>query len=122
MRPHEALGDGVGIVVLVVNVLVVTAMFAAPHEHRVLEGGGAEEQDEQLDGPLGVKGDVREQPVVAQGDGHPGGVGHEEKHRDLEPVNAVVAEVNGHRRERQEQGADEEGTGDPVDAGRWGSV
>ncbi len=59
VREEETLVDGIR-VILVIDVLVVVAVFAAPHEHGILERRRAEEQREELHRPLGLEGHVRE--------------------------------------------------------------
>ena len=114
VREEEALADRVRVVV-VVDVLVVLAVFAGPHDDRVLEGRRAKEQREKLHRPLGLEGHVREQPVVAQSDAHARGVEHHHEHRHEEPRQPVGEEVRRHGGQGEGERADQKGTGHPVD-------
>ena len=73
MSVKEAFGDIVRVCIFI-HVLMVDAVVGAPIMGRILEGSGAEEQHEQLDRPFGLKRQVREKSVVAQGDTEARGV------------------------------------------------
>ena len=57
VRVKETFGNAIGIVV-VIHMFVVPPMFAGPHEDRVLESPGTENQGEQADRPACLKGQV----------------------------------------------------------------
>ena len=73
--------------------LVMIAMFAAPHQHGILKGGSAENQREQPHRPLGLKSNVREEPVITQTDAEAARKKQGEEKSDLKPVEAEVPEV-----------------------------
>jgi hypothetical protein len=112
---EEALADVVGIF-LVIDELVVAAMLGAPEEGRVLKGGGAEEEGEEADGPVGPERKVGEEPVIAEGDAEAGGDEHSEEKGELEPIDAKTPEVEGNGGEGQKERSDEEAAGGPIDA------
>ena len=99
-----------------VDVLVMVAMFAAPHQDGILEGGRAENQGEQPHRPFGLKGNVREKAVVTQANAKAAGEKQDEEKRNLEPVEAEVPEIKRNGGESEKQSSAEERTGDPVDA------
>ncbi len=113
VRPHEALGNVVGVLV-VIDVLVVAAVVGRPVEAGVFKGAGTEDQGEETHRPLGLEGEVREQPVVAQRDAHHGGHQVKSEHRELEPIDAKLEEVDGQADDGNKCGANEERTGNPV--------
>ncbi len=90
-------------------------MFAAPHEGRVFKGTSSEEEGEELDGPVGLEGEVGEEAVVSKGDGEPARAEHEEEEGDLESVDPVVPDVERDSDQGNEEGSDKEGAGGPVD-------
>jgi hypothetical protein len=118
VREEEAFRDAVRIII-VIDVLVVAAMFARPHENRVFKSGRAEDEGEEPHGPRGLEGDVREEPVITQADAEPATQEHQEKKRDLKPVEPEMPEVEWNRREGKREGADKKRTGRPVDAMDW---
>ena len=115
---EETFRDAVGIVV-VIDVLVMAPVFARPHQDRILKRGRAENEGEETHGPRRLESDVREEPVITQADAEPAGQKHDEKKRDLKPVEPEIPEVDWDRGERQRERADEERTGRPVDAMEW---
>ena len=115
VREEETFRSAVGIII-VIDVLVMAAMFARPHENRVFKGGRAKDEREKADGPRRLESDVREEPVIAQADAEPAPEEHQEKKRDLKPVEPEMPEIEWNRRERERERADEERAGRPVDA------
>ncbi len=118
MREEETFRDAVGIIV-VVDVFVVAAVFARPHQDRVLKGSGAEDERKQTHGPGRLKGNVREEPVITQADAEPARQEHGEEKRDLEPVEAEMPEVEWNGGERDGERADEKRAGRPINAVKW---
>ncbi len=72
MCPPFAVPDGVRVGVTI-GVAVVNAVVVAPNQDRVLERSRTEQDEAQPDGQAGLIGAVREESVVAAGDGHTGG-------------------------------------------------
>lgn len=118
VRKKETFRDAVGVIV-VIDVLVMAAMFARPHENRVLERGGPEDEREEAHRPRRLESDMREKPVIAQADAESACKKHQKKERDLKPVESEMPEIERDRREREYERADEERTGRPVDAMEW---
>ncbi len=99
-----------------VDVFVMPAMLGTPHERGVLEGPGAEEEGEEADRPMRLEGEMREKPVIPEGDAEAGEREHHAEERDLEPVEAVMPDVSGGGGEGEKERPDQEAAGDPVDA------
>lgn len=118
VREEKALRDAVGIII-VIDVLVMSTMFARPHQDRVLKRRGPEDEREKPHRPRRLESDVRKEPVIAQADAEPAPQEHQEKKRDLKPVESEMPEVERDRRECECERADEERTGRPVDAMEW---
>jgi hypothetical protein len=112
---EKALADIVG-VFLVIDELVVAAMLGAPEEGGVLKGGGAKEEGEEADGPMGLEREMGEEPVIAERDAEPGGDEHPEEKRELKPIDTVAPEVEGNSGEGQKKRSDEEAAGGPIDS------
>jgi hypothetical protein len=113
VRPHEALGNVIGILV-VIDVLVVAAVVGRPVEAGVFERAGAENQREQADRQFRLEGQVGKQTVVADGDAHHRGDEVEEEHAELEPIDSEFHQIDGQADQRDQGGADEKRAGDPV--------
>ena len=114
MGVKESLGDAVW-VFIVIDMLVVGAVFAGPEEHGVLKGSGAEDQRKEPNAPMRLESEVRVEPVIAERDGKAAGAEHHKEERDLEPVDSKEPEICWYGGERQKQGADEKRAGWPVD-------
>ena len=125
MGVKEALGDIVRVFVFI-HVLMVDTVVGAPIMGRILERSGAEEQDEELHGPLGLEGNVGKQAVVAQGDTEAGRVVVEHEHGpDEAPAVDLVGGVSRqgvlgpeepwHDGQREEGRQDQKGGGHPFD-------
>ena len=115
VREEETFRNAVGIII-VIDVLVMAAMFARPHENRVFKSGRAKDEREEPHRPRRLESDVREEPVIAKADAEPATQEHQEEKRDLKPVEPEMPEVEWNRRERKRERADEKRTGRPVDA------
>jgi hypothetical protein len=115
VRVEKTFADVVRIF-FVIDVLVVPAMFARPHQHGILERSRAEEENKHPDWPSRVEGQVREQAVISERDAKPARREHDEKQHDLKPIDAGIPEIDRDRGESEEQGADQERAGRPVDA------
>jgi hypothetical protein len=118
MGVEESLGDAIRIV-FVVNVFMVTAMFARPEKHRVLKCRGAKNQCEEPHQPMRLKGPMREKSVVPDRDRKSAGKKHYEKQDDLERIQAEKPEVGRDCSDRQKQSTDQERTDQPIDFLEW---
>ena len=85
MRLKKPLPNVVG-VLLMINVLVMRPMLTRPEQNRVFKCRGAENQREEPDAPVRLKGKVRVEPVIAERDGKTYGEKHHQKENKLEPV------------------------------------
>src|SRR6202012_2201930 len=85
-------------------------------QRRVLKRARSKKQHQGLHRPVGLKGEMREKPMITQRNREPTCAEHHKEHRDLKPIESEAPDVERHRREREEKGADEEGTGNPVDS------
>jgi hypothetical protein len=112
---EESLRDAVGIII-VINVFVMPAMLARPHENRVFKSSRAEDQGEESDGPSSLESDVREEPVITKANAESATEKHQGKKSKLKPVEPEMPEIEGNRRQRKRESADKKRTGRPVDA------
>ena len=62
---------------------------------------------------------MREEPVIAEADAESAGEEHQEKKRDLKPVEPEMPEIEWDGGEGEGKRADEERAGRPVDAMEW---
>src|SRR4029077_11545485 len=63
MRVKKPFRNTVRIIVMI-HMLMMTPMFARPHQNRVFKGSGAKNKCEQPDRPACLEGNVREKPVI----------------------------------------------------------
>jgi hypothetical protein len=63
MRVKKAFRNTVRIIV-VIHMLMMTPMFACPHQNRIFKRGGAKDKGEQSDRPACLEGNVREKPMI----------------------------------------------------------
>src|ERR1700730_3185183 len=110
----EAFGDAVR-VIIVIDMLMVHAVFTGPKERRIFEGAGTEDQGKEPYAPMRLESQMREQSMVTDRDRETTRGEHHQEKRDLEPVNPKETEIGGHRGERKKQGANEKRAGRPVD-------
>lgn len=99
VRMEKTLRNIIGIVV-VIDMLMMAAMFAGPHQNRVFESGRAKDESEQPDGPAGTEGEVRKQPVITERNAKTAREKHHEEKRDLKPIETEMVKVKGDRGER----------------------
>src|ERR1043166_293037 len=116
MGVKKSFRDAVGIIVMI-DVFMVAAMFACPHQDGVFEGGRAEDEDEKAQWPACLEGPMREQTVITQGDAKSARDQHGEEKRDLKPVETEVVKIEWDARQGENKCADEERAGEPVDMG-----
>ena len=114
MGMKKAFGDTIWIFI-VIDVLVVCTMFTGPQESRVLKGPGTEDQCEKSYNPMRLESQVRKESMVADRNGKSGCTEHDEKERDLKPIDSDEIEIGRNRSQREEQGSNEKRTGRPID-------
>lgn len=64
---------------------------------------------------MSLKGEVREETVIAKRDGETARTEHHKEEDDLKEINAVEPDVNRDGRQREKKGANQKRTGGPVD-------
>ena len=126
MGIKEAFGDIVRVFVFI-HVLMVDTVVGAPIMGRILEGSGAEQEDEELHWPLGFEGNVGKQAMVAQGDTEAGRVviEHEQGPDETPALDLIRGTISEgelgpeeprYHGQRKEGRPDQEGGGHPLDA------
>jgi hypothetical protein len=108
MSVEQSLGDTVGIVFLVVDVLMVIAMFARPQQDRIFECSGAEYQGEQSNRPMRLERQVRKKPVITERNRKANHTEHHKEQNNLEPIESEEPEIDRHSGNRKKQRAYEE--------------
>src|SRR4030095_16012452 len=63
VRVEETFRNTVGILVMI-HMLMMAAMFACPHTHRIFKRAGAKDENEKSNWPAGLEGNVREKPMI----------------------------------------------------------
>lgn len=99
-----------------IDMFMVRAMFARPHQSGIFECAGAENEREKADRPAGLECDVREKAMITEANAEPRRREHDEEKRDLKTIQSELPEVPRDGGEREDECADEEGTCRPVDA------
>ena len=107
VRPEEALGDIIGIFVMV-DVFVMEAVIGRPVEAGIFERTGAEDEGEEFYGHFCLKRQMGKQSVITDGDTHHRGCQVKEEHGELKPVDADFYQVDGDPNEGHEGGANKE--------------
>ena len=74
----EAFGDAVG-VFIVIDMLVMGAVFTGPEESRVFKSPGTKNQGEESYRPVRLESQVREEPMVADCNGKSARAEHDER-------------------------------------------
>ena len=115
VRVEKALTDVVRIF-LVIDVLVMAAMFARPHQNGIFKRSRAEEHDKNSDRQFCAESEMGEQAVIAKRHAEAAGGEETEKERDLEPIEAEIPEVSRHGGDGEKESADQERACRPVDA------
>ncbi len=115
MGVEKTFADVVRIFV-VIDMLMVASMLACPHQNRILECTGAEEECEQAHWQFGPESCVRKQPVITERDAKAGRSQQYCKQDDVEPINTEIPEVKRHCGECENKRADQERTRDPINA------
>jgi hypothetical protein len=112
---EKTLADVVRIFV-VIHMFMMAAMFACPHEDRILERSRAKDEREQPYRQSGPESHVRKQTVITERDAEAGRGQHHCKHRELEPVDTEIPQVQRHCRKCENNRADQERTRRPINA------
>lgn len=118
VRVEKALADVVRIFV-VIDVLVMPAMLARPHQDGIFKRGRAEEQDKNSDWPFRAESQMGEQAVIAERDAESASGEEAQKQSDLKPIEAEIPEVSRYSGDGEKESADQERTRRPVDAVGW---
>jgi hypothetical protein len=116
----EPLGDAVR-VFIVIDMLMVGTVLARPEEHGVFKGAGAEDQREQSHDGVRLESEVRKESMIAKCYRKAARAEHYKEECYLEPIDPEKPDINGHRCEREKQGADKERAGGPTDFLEWDS-
>ena len=101
MGVKKAFGDAIW-VFIVIDVLMMGTMFTGPQESRVLKSPCTADQREESDQPVRLESQVRKESMVADSDGKSARPEHDEKKRDLEPIDSYENEVSGYCGQREE--------------------
>jgi len=99
---------------VVIHMFMMAAMFACPHEDRILERSRAKDEREQPYRQSGPESHVRKQTVITERDAEAGRGQHHCKHRELEPVDTEIPQVQRHCRKCENNRADQERTRRPI--------
>jgi hypothetical protein len=86
---EKTFGDVVW-VFLVIDMLMMAAMFARPHEDGVFERGRAENYCKEANGQPRAKGRVREESMIAEGNAKARGREHYGRNGEVKPIEAKV--------------------------------
>ena len=92
----ETFGDAIRIFI-VIDMFVVSTMFAGPEEGRIFEGSCTENQREEPYRPVRLESEVGEEPMVTDRNGKSARGEHDKEKPDLEPINPEEVEVDGYR-------------------------
>src|SRR5215469_9746963 len=95
---------------------VVSAVLASPEQDRILKGAGAQEQGAEPHRPMRLERQVREETVIAKGNGKPDREEHHKKEHDLEPIDSKKPDIGWYGGQGEKQRADEKRTDEPVDS------
>src|SRR6266513_3089140 len=114
MGVKEAFGNVVRIVFMI-DVLVMPAMLARPHQRRIFECRRSENQNHKPDWHSGAESHVGKQTMVTEGDAESGDEYQSRSYREVKPINAEKPNVNRQRGQAQDEGSDQERAGRPVD-------
>src|SRR5439155_25864783 len=95
MGVEKTFGDVVRIFV-VIHMFMMAAMFAGPHEDRILERSGAKDEYEQTHRESGPESHVRKQTVITSVIIEPGGGKHPCKTDRLKQINAKIQKEKCH--------------------------
>jgi hypothetical protein len=110
MRVKKPFRNTVRIIVMI-HMLMMTPVFARPHQNRVFKGGGAKNKGEQPDRPACLEGNVREKPVVTQADAKAASGKHRKEQYDLKPIKPEKPKIERDGGQCESQRAHEKGTG-----------
>jgi hypothetical protein len=110
MREKEPFRNTVRIIVMI-HMLMMTPMFARPHQNRVFKGSGAKNKCEQPDRPACLEGNVREKPMITYRDAKSASGKHRKEEYDLKPIKPEKPEIERDGGQCESQRANEKGTG-----------
>src|ERR1700722_1395259 len=115
---EETLGDAVGILFMV-NMLVMTAVFASPQKRGIFKSSCSKYQREKPHHPMPLECKMREKPVIADRDRKSAGAEHHREKHDLESVESEEKEVSRYGCKGKKQGPDKKRADKPVDFIEW---
>ncbi len=98
-----------------IDMLMMTPMFACPHQDRVLESPRPEDEGKKLDRPAGAEGDMGIEAMISERDTESAGEKHHEEEPQLKPIQTEMVEVERNSGQRQNERPNQKGTGNPVD-------
>ena len=110
MREKEPFRNTVRIIVMI-DMLMMSPMFARPHQNRVFKGSGAKNKREQPDRPACLEGNVREKPMITQADAKSASGKHRKEEYDLKPIKPEKPEIERDGGQCESQRANEKRTG-----------
>ncbi len=106
-------------VFVVIHMFMMAAVFACPHQHRILERSGATDDREQAHRQFRAESHVRKQTVITQRDAEARRGKQHCEQGEVEPTKAEIPQVKRHCCECENKCADQERTCRPIDAANW---
>src|SRR5262249_35927598 len=103
-------------VLFVIHVFMMATVVACPHQDRILERSGAEDEREQAHRQFRPKSHVRKQTVRTEREAEAGRDEQHSEQDELEPSKTEMPQVKRHCRECENKRADQERTRRPIDA------
>jgi len=115
---EKTFGDVVRVFV-VVDMFMMPAMLAHPHQDRILERSGAEDECEQAHRQFRPKSHVRKQTMITKRDTEASRGRQDSEQGEVEPINTEIPQVKWHGGECEDKRADQERTRRPIDSVDW---
>ena len=103
-------------VVVVIDMFMMAAMVACPHQDRILERSSAKNDCEQSHRQFGAESHVRKQTVITERDAEARRYQQHREQGDVEPIKTEIPQVKRHCGECENKCADQERTRRPIDA------
>jgi len=118
MGVEKTFGDVVRVFV-VVDMFMMPAMIAHPHQDRILERGGAEDEREQAHRQFRPESCVRKQTMITKRYAEASRGRQHSEQGEVEPINTEIPQVKWQRGECENKRAYQERTCRPIDAVDW---
>ena len=115
MGVEKTFGDVVRVFV-VVDMFMMAAVFAGPHQDRIFECRRAENERKQAQEQPCPKSRVRKQPVITKRDAEARRGQQHCEQGDVKPINTKIPKVKRHGRKCEDKCADQKRTRRPIDA------